>query len=215
MNDLPGKLITVDGLDCSGKTTIILPAISKWLTEHGIIHECVADMKSNPFGMAVREVFLSDVSRNTEITSLIMLSCSARRELVQTKIRPMLESGINVICDRFTATTYVYGNEAKHLKKLLEIGEDGIHPDYTFMCRLTYEDFLKRRGVRNINVDRFEDVDKEKFESRLLKYHEYFQTLGSKTSVTHLNTSESDQAVLEEIHQSLSHIFKKKHRATA
>lgn len=206
----PGKLITVEGMDCAGKSSIIVPSIKKWFDDHGIPAIAVDDMnKTTEYSNAIRGVFLSEAARNVEITTLIMLSCSARRELVQSVIRPALEKGIHVITDRFVATTYVFGEGARHMRQLLDISLDGLKPDYTFMCTLDWDDYITRQGGRGLVKDRFEAAGREKFEHRKLRYFEYFEM--THTNVTTLNTSESKEEVQYEINQMLTHTFQKRH----
>lgn len=203
--EYPGKLIVVDGLDCAGKSSVIVPSIKKWFDDHGIPAIAVADMNTTEYSKAIRGIFLGEVGRNVEITSLIMLSCSARRELIQTVIRPALEKGIHVICDRFASTTYVFGEGAKSMRQLLDLSLDGIRPDYTFMCTLDWDDFVLRQQGRGISKDRFEEAGREKFEHRKLRYFEYFEMMHA--NVTTLNTSESKEEVQNEINQMLKHVF--------
>lgn len=169
------KLIVVDGMDCTGKSTIVSPYVEEWFKRHDIPALRVADLDYTPFGLDLRPIFLSKQHATTaDITSLVMLSCSARRELIQSVIRPALVEGKYVICDRFTSTTYAYGGRADHLKALLELSEDGTSPDHTIFLTLSHDTYLTRMGLKGGSDDQFECTSKEKFEHRLDRYMEYF-----------------------------------------
>lgn len=204
---MKAKLITVDGMDCTGKSTIVTPYIYNWFRERDIPAIQVADLNYTPYGKELREIFLSNTHCKTaDITSLVMLSCSARRELIQSVIRPALEAGKHVICDRFTSTTFVFGNKANQLKTLLDLSQDGLHPDHTVFLSLNYPDYLKRISAKGGPTDQFEGSTEEVFNARLAKYHEYFELNQKHTAVSHVDSSKPLDFVYRELDQLLQHL---------
>lgn len=201
------KLITVDGMDCTGKSTIVTPYIYNWFNDRNIPAIQVADLNHTPYGKELREIFLSNTHAKTaDITSLVMLTCSARRELIQDVIRPALASGKHVICDRFTSTTFVFGNKANQLKTLLELSQDGLHPDHTVFLSLDYQDYVDRINAKGGPVDQFEGSTEEVFNARLTKYHKYFEMNQKHTTITHVDASKPVDFVYRELDQFLTHL---------
>lgn len=204
---MKGKLITIDGMDRTGKSTIVTPYVKQWCQERSIPILQVADLNYTDYGKALREIFLSNTHAKTaDITSLICLSCSARRELIQSVIRPALEKGINVVCDRFTSTTYTFAPKAQHLKTLLELSEDGTAPDHTIFLSLDYGTYLTR--VNGAPDDQFEAADQELYEYRLERYIEYFEKNIRRTQYSVVDSAKPIEFVKREVDQVLSHLFK-------
>lgn len=204
---MKGKLITVDGMDRAGKSTIATPYIAEWFKERGIPILQVADLNYTKYGKELREIFLSkEHAKTADITSLIMLSCSARRELIQSCIRPALDQGINVVCDRFTSTTYTFAPKAQQLKMLLDLSEDGTSPDHTIFMSINYPTYVKR--LNGESDDQFESAEQDKFEYRLARYMEYFEMHAKRTQVSVVDATKPIDFVKRELDQILSHLFK-------
>lgn len=200
------KLIVVDGMDCSGKSTVALPYVEQWFKDRNIPVKRVADLDYTPFGKEIREIFLSpNHARTADITSLVMLSCSARRELIQDVIRPALANGEYVICDRFTSTTFAYADKAENLRTLLLLSEDGTQPDHTVFMSLDYDSYVKRMHNKGGSDDQFECNSREKFEHRLSRYHEYFLSR-KQGAVSYVDASKPVEFVQRELDQLLKHI---------
>ena len=86
-----------------------------------------------------------------------MLFCAARADLVGRVIRPALEAGGHVVCDRFTDSTVTYQGVARGLgvelvSQVIEIATGGLTPDLTLLLRVEPETGLSRAG----SDDRFE-----------------------------------------------------------
>ncbi len=143
----PPLLITLDGIDGVGKSTQI-----DRLREHlrFLGHEvvCVRDPGSTPTGLKLREILLdSDLQmhRRTEA----MLFMASRCELIETVVRPSLESGKTVISDRFLLANVVYqsiGGEvaAEELWRMGRWANNGLEPDLTFLLDMPAESAVGR-----------------------------------------------------------------------
>ena len=88
-----------------------------------------------------------------------LLFNAARRQLVREVIRPTLESGVAVVCARYTDSTLAYqgygaGVDLGHLRFLAEAATDGLHPDLTIILDLPVEVGLARKAPGD--VTRFE-----------------------------------------------------------
>ena len=90
----------------------------------------------------------------------ILLYLAARAEHVEKVIRPALEAGKVVLCDRFADSTLVYqgfvrGIEMDKVKALCELATDELQPELTILLDAAPEALLQRRADRGVK-DRFE-----------------------------------------------------------
>ncbi|HMU27141.1 MAG TPA: dTMP kinase, partial [Solirubrobacterales bacterium] len=102
----------------------------------------------------------------------LMLFCAARADLVSRVIRPALEIGRTVICDRFTDSTIAYQGVARGLgivrvRELSEVATDGLVPDLTLWLKVDPAFGLDRAG----SDDRFE-AEGVRFQERVAEAYE-------------------------------------------
>ncbi len=161
-----GKFITLEGIEGVGKSTN-MGFLEQRLLEAG--REVVVTRE--PGGTALAEkirALLIDhrnppVSRDTEL----LLMFAARAEHLAGKIRPALEAGQWVLCDRFTDATYAYqgagrGIEAEHIQALEAWLQQGLKPDLTILLDADPMLGMQRAGRRG-GLDRFEREEQEFF----------------------------------------------------
>jgi len=175
-----GLFITVEGVDGCGKTTQI-KLMEKYLREKGINVVLAREPGGTDISEAIRSIILD--ARNTEMSYIteMLLYASARAQLVAQVIKPALNKGNVVICDRFIDSSYVYqgfgrGIELKTIEEVNRIAMDGIEPDITFFFDLRPEVALRRR-IEASETDRMEKENIEfhnKVYSGYLKLSEMF-----------------------------------------
>jgi len=153
---MTGKLISLEGIEGSGKTTM-LPFIRSFLESAG--HRIIATREpgGTALGERVRDILLSkDMTAETET----LLMFAARSEHVATVIRPALAEGYTVICDRFTDSSYAYqfggrGVSENFVAILEKWACGGLNPDLTLLFDLPAEvGYARIHGRRPL--DRFE-----------------------------------------------------------
>jgi dTMP kinase len=88
----------------------------------------------------------------------LLLFNTSRAQLVSEVIKPALQGGISVICDRFADSTTAYQGYGRNLdlvitKAVNEVGTSGLKPDLTFLLDIPIEKGLTRKTT---NQDRFE-----------------------------------------------------------
>lgn len=159
-----GLFITFEGIDGCGKTTQ-LENVKKLLEENGI--ECVTTREPGALklGSQIREILLhydGVVADNCEM----FLFLADRSQHVETFIKPMLEEGKVVLCDRHTDSTIAYqgygrGGNVERLTELNKIATNGLVPDLTLLFDVSVETGHERAGK---NLDRLELAGKEFFE---------------------------------------------------
>ncbi|MDQ6666142.1 MAG: dTMP kinase [Acidobacteriota bacterium] len=148
-----GIFITFEGIDGCGKTTQ-LRLLGEKLRRHG--HEVVETIEpgGTAIGKQIRRILLDSANRDLKPTSELLLYFASRAQNVEEVIRPALESGRFVLCDRFTDSTLVYqgcgrGLEAETVLTLDRIACSGLRPDCTVLIDVDLETSLARAHRRN------------------------------------------------------------------
>ncbi|HHB89888.1 MAG TPA: dTMP kinase [Anaerolineae bacterium] len=152
--------ITFEGIEGSGKTTQI-KLLMAWLqtrTERALL---TREPGGTAIGEQVRAILLNP--DNTEMTpeAEILLFSAARAQIVREVIRPRLEEGWIVICDRFADSTLAYqgyghGLPLDDLLQITEFATGGLWPDLTIYLDLDVETGLRRKAATPEEWNRME-----------------------------------------------------------
>ncbi|HEY7364894.1 MAG TPA: dTMP kinase [Methylomirabilota bacterium] len=152
-----GVLITFEGVEGSGKTTQ-LTRLGRWLERQGSRVERTAEPDGTALGLAIRRLFERPGLRPVPISELFLF-LAARQQHVSERIRPWLEQGRVVLCDRYVDATLAYqgygrGLDVDLIRELNVHATGGILPDLTLLFDLEPAAGLRRIGRRQL--DRFE-----------------------------------------------------------
>jgi dTMP kinase len=152
-----GLFITLEGGEGAGKSTQAR-RLAAALAAAGVPVLRTREPGGAPGAERIRDLLLSPGSwdRLTEA----MLHFAARREHVVRSIRPMLEAGAWVICDRFVDSTLAYQGAGQGLAyetwaRLCDLTLEGLRPDLTLILDLPVEAGLARAAGRSA-ADRYE-----------------------------------------------------------
>ncbi len=168
-----GKFITFEGTDGSGKTTQI-KLLEDYLKGKG--YEVV--LSREPGGTKVSELIRDLIldPANNEIVPLteMILYAASRAQHVAQVIKPSIEAGKIVICDRFVDSSYAYqgsgrGVDLKIIADVNRVAIDGISPDITFFLDIDPETAIKRR----INATGADRIEQEKLDFHKRVYEGY------------------------------------------
>jgi len=102
-----GIFITFEGLDGCGKSTQ-MEALAKGLRERGYVVLVTREPGGTPLGEAVRKVLLDSRHQGMSARAEALLYAAARANLVEQVIRPALEDGQVVLCDRYVDSSLAY-----------------------------------------------------------------------------------------------------------
>ena len=161
-----GRFITLEGVEGSGKTTN-LEYLCETLKEKNVAFIKTREPGGTELAEAIREAMLANWQE--EITGLteVLLVFAAREQHLQNVIRPNLEKGTWVVCDRFTDATFAYQGAARGvnteiIEKLEQWVQIDLYPDITFFLDLSPEESESR--ITGRKKDRMESENREFFE---------------------------------------------------
>lgn len=162
-----GRLITIEGLDGAGKTTLARE-LERDLSARGVDVVLLRE----PGGVGVSER-LRELVKDPELRiggrAEALLYAAARAQLVEEAIEPLLESGRWVLLDRFVDSSLAYQGGGRslgidHVRAINDFGTGGLTPDRTLLLDLDPQIGRSRSLAREEPVDRLEAERDEFFE---------------------------------------------------
>jgi len=160
VRDMRGALITVEGVEGSGKSTQCA-RLAQYLTSRGIEVVQTSEPDGTPLGLRIRALFEADGPTPTPLTQTFLFM-AARQEHVTRVIAPALTRGAVVISDRYTDATVAYqghgqGVDVQTIGELNMLSTGGILPDLTLVLDLDPVEGMQR--IRGRALDAFEKMD--------------------------------------------------------
>lgn len=200
-----GLLITLEGPDGSGKTTQI-ELLKEYLNNKGFQVVYTREPGGTQISEKIRDIILDNKNREMSPMCEALLYAAARAQLVHEVIKPALEEGKMVICDRFVESSIVYQGIGRKLgveriRGINEAAVEGLKADITFMLIMPYEEGLRRKAKQK-SLDRLENSGDD-FHRRV--YEGYIEL--SKSS-NRIKTVDADRPI-EEIHNEIVMIIEK------
>ena len=159
-----GLFITFEGTDGSGKTTQI-ERLESFIQGKGYDAILTREPGGTAISEKIRELVLDKNNMEMDYMTEALLYAAARAQHVAQVIRPALEAGRSVICDRFIDSSIVYQGYGRKLgdcvRIINEYAVNGCFPDITFLLKIDPE-----IGKRRIKAD-----DQDRLELEELDYH--------------------------------------------
>ena len=160
-----GKFITFEGIDGAGKSTHLAWA-ADLLRGRGVSVVVTREPGGTILGEKLRQMLLAGEHRIHPETETLMMF-TARRQHLEEVIRPALQRGDWVLCDRFTDASFAYQGGGRGVaKQKLEDLERWVHPDLQPDLTLLFDvsaELGQSRVERIKSPDRFEREDMEFF----------------------------------------------------
>ena len=155
-----GVFITLEGTEGSGKSTQ-LKTVEQYLQQHNRRYIKVREPGGTPIAEEIRNLLKSP--RNDDAmcdTTELLLMYAARAQLVNTVIKPAIEQGIDVICDRHDLSTVAYqgggrGMDLSEIKAISKVVLGDFKPNLTILLDIDPIKGMQRAKARG-ELDRFE-----------------------------------------------------------
>ena len=155
-----GVFITLEGTEGSGKSTQ-LKTVEQYLQQHNRRYIKVREPGGTPIAEEIRN--LLKTPRNDDAmcdTTELLLMYAARAQLVNTVIKPAIEQGIDVICDRHDLSTVAYqgggrGMDLSEIKAISKVVLGDFKPNLTILLDIDPIKGMQRAKARG-ELDRFE-----------------------------------------------------------
>ncbi|OUS36538.1 dTMP kinase [Oleispira antarctica] len=204
-----GQFITFEGGEGVGKSTNI-EYCRQLLEQKGLEVIVTREPGGTEIAEIIREELLKKPhqERMSDITELLLVF-AARAQHVEALVKPALERGCWVLCDRFTDSTIAYqgygrGLEVALIEQLKLIAQQGIEPDKTFLLDAPVDVGMSRARARG-PADRFE-VEQLDFFNRV---REGFLAIAEKSSdrVQLVNAAQTLERVQADLEKALAQLL--------
>src|SRR6478752_10752762 len=134
-----GRLITIEGLDGAGKTTLAAELERALARRVGAVR-----VLREPGGVELAErvrALVKDPELRVGARAEALLYAAARAQLVEEAVAPLLDSGVWVLLDRFVDSSLAYQGAGRELgveaiRALNELATGGLRPDRTLLLRI-------------------------------------------------------------------------------
>lgn len=155
----PGKLITIEGIDGAGKSTLAV-GLARALGEHGISVQLLREPGGVATAERIREL-VSDPALHISARAEALLYAAARAQLVDEALRPLLSDGTWVLLDRFVDSSLAYQGAGRKLgvdaiREVNAFATQGLLPDRTLLLVIDPQDGRARSQARGGPPDRLE-----------------------------------------------------------
>jgi dTMP kinase len=166
-----GRLITIEGLDGAGKTTLCT-GLTQALPDARLLRE--------PGGVELSErirELVKDPALDVDPRAEALLYAAARAQLVSSLVRPLLDAGTTVLLDRFVDSSLAYQGAGRALgvdavRAINDFGTGGLRPDITLLLRIDPAAGRARQADRGEAPDRLEREDSAFFAAIARAYDE-------------------------------------------
>jgi len=168
-----GKLITIEGLDGAGKSTLA-GALRDALSERGRRVELLRE----PGGVELSErirALVKDPRLRVGARAEALLYAAARAQLVDECVSPLLDDGSDVLLDRYVDSSLAYqgagrGLGIEHVRAINAFATGSLEPDRTLLLQIAPEHGRARQAGRGEPADRLEREDSAFFEEIAAAY---------------------------------------------
>jgi len=161
--EIPGKFITLEGGDGSGKSTQA-KQLAAFLEDQGKEVILTREPGGAPGADDIRQLLLTGDPDRWDVIGETLLFYASRRNHLRLTVWPALAAGKWVISDRFADSTMAYqgyGNQmgVDEVQKIHDVTVGEFEPDLTYILDIDVEAGLKRTHDRTHDEDRFERMD--------------------------------------------------------
>ena len=201
---MKGTFITIEGTDGTGKSTQIA-LLAEFLRQKGLPVVLTREPGGTPIGEKIRQILLDVENGDMTPSTEALLYAASRAQHVSQTIRPALEAGAVVICDRFYDSSVVYQAYGRGLGEAMvqsinQWALDGLEPDCTLLFTLPPKKALDRAS---------NDHTSDRLEQEGLSFqetvYEAYQALAkaAPNRVVAVDASQSVEEVAKDVQQAV------------
>ncbi|MDD5434722.1 MAG: dTMP kinase [Nitrospira sp.] len=211
MSIMQGLFITFEGIEGCGKTSQA-KLLSDYITGRGYKVVMTREPGGTPISEAIREILLSNEFITMHPHTEVLLYIASRAQHVEEIIKPAMEKGSIVICDRFSDSTFVYqcfvrGINKETVETINNFALNDVRPDLTFVLDIEPSEGLQRAMLRNQKQHRGQD----RIESEAIEFHQkvregYLKLAEEYPERAYLIKTDKDRA---EVHEEIKGVFDK------
>lgn len=210
MADTRGKFITVEGGEGAGKSSNIA-FIREYLEQRDLDVIYTREPGGTPLGEEIRDLLLGHKHDGMSDETELLLMFAARAQHIAEVIKPALEAGQWVLCDRFTDASFAYqgggrGMDWEKIKSLESWVQGELRPDLTLLLDLPIEIGMERAGKRSA-PDRFESEAFSFFEKVRAAYLRIAKEQPGRVKV--IDAAQALQEVQNQISETLNSFLSK------
>jgi dTMP kinase len=165
-----GRFVTLEGIEGAGKSTVAR-SVREWLLGRGVAVRLTREPGGTPLAERLRQIALAQGEERLPGDAELLLMFAGRSIHVENLIRPALEAGEWVVCDRFTDATRAYqgsgrGIDARWIEQLAQSVHGDLTPECTLLLDVPVAVGLARARARQPGTpaDRFEAQGEAFFE---------------------------------------------------
>jgi dTMP kinase len=203
-----GRLITIEGLDGAGKTTLadrLVPAL--------VLRGVEVELLREPGGVALSErirTLVKDPALRVDPRAEALLYAAARAQLVAERVEPLLAGGRWVLLDRFVDSSLAYQGAGRGLgidavRAVNDFGTGGLTPDRTLLLAVDARTRNARQATRGEAPDRLEQEDGSFFAAIGVAYDEL--AAAERERIRVIDASASPDAVLRQALEALADLL--------
>ena len=209
---MSGLFVTLEGGEGAGKTTV-MHLVSQKLASLGVETLCTREPGGIRISEKIREVILDREHTEMDSRTEALLYAAARRQHLVEKVKPAMESGRVVLCDRFVDSSVVYQGYARGIGmdavyEMNQFAIEGFMPDMTIFFDIKPELGLARiaandeREVNRLDLEglAFHQLVYEGYKMQAASYPERIVSIDANQAVEKV-TDEVCQLILNQLNK--------------
>ena len=197
--------ITFEGIEGCGKTTQI-SLLKEYLEQKGYSVVATREPGGTQIGDSMRTILPDSRNPHIDIKTELLLYEASRAQHIKDVVRPALDKGSIVLCDRFTDATLAYQGYAQRINKdlierLNQFATDNITPDFTILIDCPVEIGIKRAKKRGATVN--QKINEDRFEEKNISFHQnvrlgYLQIAECNSNRIHIVDGREDVSTVQQ-----------------
>lgn len=199
-----GHFIVFEGPDGTGKSTIATK-VADLLKQDGFDVLRTFDPGDTKIGQRIREILLDKKNDDMSPATEILLYCAARAQMAKQIIKPALDDGKVIICDRYTLSTFVYqvltgAWTEEQVRWLIDFGSEDVQPHMMLVLHAPLDVCLGRMNKMGKEADRLESKGRSFFEAVHKRYMEECHKLYPSCETVRVNANMELDDLVKHVH---------------